>query len=299
MRIDYEWLRTFVDAGSARTFASAATDRGVSPSAISQQIKALERELGVPLFERFGRRVKLTPEGTALLAELRSAIARIDAALDTTAERHGRVEGWVAIGAPRTFGRYWLRPRLAPLLATHPGLRLRVVFGVPSVLERQLVDGELDLVLLVRPPELPGLETEPLAGERFVAVAAPGRFVGSGRTRDDFAVQRWIRFDRDEAMHGPWWRASFGRDAAPAVDVVCEVASLDEMLALVEAGVGMAVLPDYQLTDALAAGRVVVVEPDPCLRQARGTILLAWRAGAIPTARLTAVREGLRATGGR
>ena len=296
MRIDYEWLRTFVEAGGARTFAEAASARGVSPSAISQQIKALESELGVPLFERFGRRVRLTVEGAVLLDEVRTALGRIDGALEAAADRHGRVEGRVTVGAPRPFGRYWLRPRLAPLLAAHPGLRLGVAFGTPSELERKLVDGELDLVLLARAPELPGVEDVAIHEERFVAVAAPalpGRSLP--RTHEDFVGQRWIRFDRDAPMHAPWWRASFGPGASDAIDVICEIASLDEMLSLVEAGVGLAVLPDDLVEAGVAGGRLVIVQPEGG-RPARGTIRLAWRRGAVDTARFRAVRAALGAT---
>lgn len=294
MRIDDGWLRTFADAAGARTFAEAAALRGVSPSAISQQIRALETELGVPLFARIGRRVKLTDEGAALLDEVRSALARIDGAIEAVVDRHGRVEGRVAIGSPRTFGRFWLRPRLAPLLAAHEGLRLQIGFGTPSELEPRLVDGTLDLVLLVRPPELPGIEAVPICTETFVVVASPAylaRF-GTPRTVEDFRRHRWLRFDRDAAMHRPWWRASFGRDAPPVTDVICEIASLEEMADLVEDGVALAVLPDYLVADAVAADRLVVLAPEDG-RPSRGTIHLAWRHGAVASARFRAVQAAL------
>ena len=69
-------------------------------------------------------------------------------------------------------------------------------------------------------------------------------------------------FDRDLAMHAPWWRAAFGGRGEPPATIVGEVASLEEMQALAEEGVGIAVLPDYLVAAALTARRLVVLPPD-------------------------------------
>jgi DNA-binding transcriptional LysR family regulator len=86
----------------------------------------------------------------------------------------------VAVGSPCTFGRHWLGPRLPALLSAHPALTVKVEYGVPSVLERRLAEGHPDLAILVRPSELPNIETRPIATETFVAVAAPAYLARSG-----------------------------------------------------------------------------------------------------------------------
>jgi DNA-binding transcriptional LysR family regulator len=293
--LNYELLRTFVIAATARTFGEAAAERRVTVSAISQQVKTLEAQLGIPLFERLGRRVRITEEGRALLDALRPALEQVEEALAAAVSAHGAVRGRIAIGAPRPFARHWLRPRLPRLLAAHPDLRVELTFDVPSVLERNLAAGDLDLIVLARAPELPGIASEPLATETFVAVASPAYLAVHGRpvTADGYRAQRWIVFDRDLAMHAPWWRATFGRRAPLPERIACTVASLDEMLALAEAGVGLAVLPDYHVAAALAARRLVLV---PGARSpARNQLLLGWRRGAVESARLRAVRDALRA----
>ena len=78
MFINYELLRTLVDAGSAPTFRDAAARRRVTPSAVSHQVKTLEAQLGVVLFERVGRNARLTPAGARLVDALRIELARID-----------------------------------------------------------------------------------------------------------------------------------------------------------------------------------------------------------------------------
>ena len=95
-------------------------------------------------------------------------------------------------------------------------------------------------------------------------------------------------FDRDLAMHAPWWRATFGRRAALPDTIVAEAGELEAMLALVEAGVGLAVLPDY-----VVAGRAKVVDVTPAgSKPATGTLFLATRS-APPPARVAAVLAAL------
>jgi DNA-binding transcriptional LysR family regulator len=165
------------------------------------------------------------------------------------------VRGRVAVGSPRTFGRHGLGPRLPALLSAHPELTVTVEYGVPSVLERRLAEGHIDLVILARPSELPGIETRPIATETFLAVAAPACLArrGQPRTAADFREHRYVVFDRDLAMHAPWWRAAFGGRTALPENIACEVASLEEMMALAIAGAAIAVLPDYQVADARPA----------------------------------------------
>jgi DNA-binding transcriptional LysR family regulator len=295
--VDYELLRTFVAAAAARTFSEAARRRFVTVSAVSQQVKTLEVQLGVPLFDRLGRRVRLTDAGRDLQAALQTQFAHIEEALEAAASARGLVRGRLTLGAPRTFGRFWLRPRLPPLLRQHPELRVTVQFDVPSVLERRLADGALDLAILVREPELPGIDSAPLYTETFLAVAAPSyvSLRGAPRIPADFRAHRYLVFDGALAMHAPWWRATFGPRTPLPADIVCEVASLEEMLALAEAGVGIAVLPDYQLEEPIAAGRVRPLAPPPrsAARPARNTIFLAWRRNAADSARLRAARTAL------
>lgn len=297
--INLELLRTFVVAASHRTFGEAARVRGVSVSAISQQVKQLERQSGLHLFERLGRRVRPTREGAVLAETLRLSLSQVATALDEAAGAGRRLAGRVVVGGPRTFGQHFVLPRLSRLLAEHPGLRVDQLFDVPSALEPKLLDGVLDFAVLGRPAELPGLETVPLERETFVCVATPGLLerLGPGRDARALAGWPWLVFDRDLPMHGPWWKAAFGQPPPLPERVVSATASLEQLQAMAEAGLGAVVLPDYLLTRALAAKALRVVEPASSsgrsARPAHNTLFLAARRGAPPTARTEAVREAL------
>lgn len=299
MVINYELLKTFVVAGTAPTFSAAAALRHVSVSAISQQIKTLETQLGAPLFERIGRRARLTPAGSTLLEALQIEMARIDDALLLASSDYTAVRGEVSLGSPRTFGRYWLRPRLPALFTAHPALRVRVEFGVWSTLERGLAEGRLDIIIVGRVAMQPGIETVPLATEHFVAVASPAYLArwGTPTTLAEFSAHRYVVFDADLAMHADFWRASFGARAPLPEAVICEIASLEEMMALALAGTAIAILPDYQVDEAVRAGELTRLAPVSAgrARPARNTLFLAWRRGAIESARLQVVRAALQA----
>ncbi len=300
MLINQELLRTLVDAATAPTFAEAAKKRHVTPSAVSQQMKTLETQLGLRLFERIGRRAKLTSSGEALVSVLRREFAAIDDAIDVLIADRDRPKGIVKIGAPRPFARVYLRPRLAEILRMHPEIVLDVAFDRPTPLEIGVAERLYDLAILARPPESPLVEGEPIAVERFAAVASPGyvRARGMPETKEAFLDARYIVFSDELPMHAPWWRASFGKKTPLPTSIVCRIASLDEMLALAEAGLGIAVLPSYFVEESLAKKRLLVLwppkpKPGALTRTAENTLHLVWRKGAIETARFRLVRDAI------
>lgn len=305
MIINYELLRTLYEVGRTRTFAEAARHLRVTPSAVSHQLRTLQAQLDVTLFERVGRRAKLTPAGEVLVHELRASFARIDDALVAATSDARSVRGLVRIGGPGPFSRMWLRPRLVGLLRTYPELVVNVCFNVPSVLTRELLEGVLDLAIVVNSPETSALEMHPIYVEEFMAVASPKRWQHGKKkpeTARELAEHPFVVFDDDLAMHAAYWTAAFGRREPLPPKIVCRITSLDEMLALAVEGLAIAVLPNYFVADALQAKTVVPVGPSRLSRPSRSlarqttaknAIYLAWRKGVVETARLRAVRDAL------
>lgn len=296
--LNLELLRTFMVASRTRTFAEAGRLRSVTVSAVSQQVKALEGQLGLQLFERLGRRVKLTPAGRALSLEVSEQLTRLGESIDRARQAHVRVAGTVVLGGPRTFGAYWVTPRLIALARKEPALRVDQRFDVPSSLERQLLDGSVDLAILGRPAEVTGLETVTLTTETFVAVAAPSLLqrLGPARTEAALAAWPWLAFDSDLPMHGPWWRASFGRRARVPSTLVAMIASLEQLEAFATAGLGAVVLPSYVVQASLRAKRLGLVVPKSATRVPRAAhnpLFLAWRRSSVMSARVAAVRAAL------
>lgn len=289
--MDLDLLRTFVIAEQADTLGSAARKLHVTKSAVSQKLKALETRLGVKLFERVGRNVRPTDAARTLAGSLRSAFALVDDAVETVRDEQGAIGGEVRVGAPRPFTASVLRPRIAKLLGAHPAIVLDLSFGTPTELEARLLAGELDLAVLARAPESDRVTTQELFVETFAAVASPKYFDrrGTPRALEDWDDHRVLVFDRDLPMHAAFWRATYGR-AAMRGTIACRVASLDELRAFAEAGVGIAVLPDYFVEDPIARGKLAAIRTS---RRARNALVLAARANAVQPARVRVVRDAL------
>ncbi|MEP7050757.1 MAG: LysR family transcriptional regulator [Pseudomonadota bacterium] len=298
MLINYDHLRTLLEIGASATFAQAAAKLTLTPSAVSHQVRALEAQLGFAVFERVGRASRLTPEGQQLLDVVREHFPPIEEALAGIRDDQRTVQGSVSLAGPMPFARIWLRPRVVRLMRAYPALALNVRFGVPSALTLGLLDGSLDFAILAEAPDSPLLAFERLFVETFIAVCAPAYWAGAppARTVKQLSEQRFIVFSDALAMHAAWWRATFGKAPLPH-NVVCRIANVDEMLYLAEQGLGIAVLPNYVVTESLAAGRLVPVRAKPARSRQLGApqnpLLLAWRKARAETARLRVVRSAL------
>ncbi len=115
-------LRAFSAAAARESFRDAASDLGVTPSAVSHQVRALEEWVGAPLFERSVRSVRLTPLGRALHTRLAAAFGEVDSAL--RAARQDARDTVLRVSALSLFTNAWMAPRLAGFSARHPDLSL-------------------------------------------------------------------------------------------------------------------------------------------------------------------------------
>ncbi len=299
MLINYGLLPTLCELGSGRTFAEAATRLRLTPSAISHQMRTLEAQLGFRLFERVGRRAKLTAEAQQLVAVVAQHLSPIDAALEALLDDGKTVRGVVRVGGVLPFSRLWLRPRIARLMRRYPELELSVSFGAPSVLVPKLQSGLLDLVILAEQVASPLLAARSVFVEEFWAVCSESYLAGTPPpvTAKDFEQQRFIVYDDSRPMHDAWWRSVVGRRATPSPTVVCSIANLDEMLHLVEQGLGVAVLPNYLVSELVSRGKLLRLGVRKSAPQ--NPVRLVWKKSSIETSRFKVVRDALLAPSGR
>jgi DNA-binding transcriptional LysR family regulator len=243
-RINVDGLRTFLAVARHEHIGQAADFLHADQSTVSRKVARLEEELGVSLFERVGRTIRLTaagarfvPRAERLLHDLREAVA--DAAGAVSLE-----SGEVRIRFLHTVGARWLPARLARYLESHPGVRFTLREGTATEIVGDLLDGQLDLGILGPPPVgQRDLETRPLFRERIAVVVPLGhRLVGrTSCTLRDIA---------DEPLILPRSRTGLRK----VVDDAFEHDGLTENVAyegddftiiqgLVEAGLGASLLP--------------------------------------------------------
>lgn len=184
--LDVRRLRLLRELSHRGTIAAVAEALSFTPSAVSQQLSVLEREAGVALLERSGRRVALTPAGQRLVCRTEDVLERLELAAAELAEaRHGP-SGPLRIGAFPSATRAILPAALTVLGARYPGLEPLVSETDPARVADALRAGDLDVALLheydfVPAPTEPGLAVEPLCAEpMYLASAAPARTTGTG-----------------------------------------------------------------------------------------------------------------------
>jgi DNA-binding transcriptional LysR family regulator len=164
-------LRAFAGVARHLNFTRAAEDLHLSPPAVSMQIKELEAEVGLQLFDREGRNVSLTMAGQYLLGHARKVLAALKDAEDTVARFRGLQGGELVIGLVST-AQYFLPALLARFRAEHPAVDLRLRLGNREQLVSLMHANEVDLAIMGRPPREMATRAEPFALNHLVLVTA-------------------------------------------------------------------------------------------------------------------------------
>lgn len=149
-------LRSFAAVADFGSITRTAEKLHLSPPAIHKQLKVLESDFGVPLYERVGRRLQLTQAAEVVLPYLRDVLAQYDAAMSALSEWKGLQRGLVRVGAGPTISSYVLPSLLKKFRRAAPGVELFVETGDTMVLLEGLSRGALDLALVVSPDLLEG-----------------------------------------------------------------------------------------------------------------------------------------------
>jgi len=250
-------MRVFVDCGGV---AAAARALGRSQPAISARLHRLESDLGVQLFERRGRRLRLTPAGRAVDRDARDLLGTIQRIVDRARAGGEQPAGAVRIGVLPTVGVHVVAPILASFSVEHPEVHTELVHGLDDGSGRSLLDGQLDLLVSVgRPPSDRGLWVRELARVRPVLAlaAALGAGVPSPCSPTDVAGLPFFGFGRvGDAFFDAVWRFVEEQDAPWEVRVI--VPHIQTLKALVAEGAGFSILPDYTVVEAGLESRPMI-----------------------------------------
>ncbi|OFV80940.1 MAG: hypothetical protein A2W26_02030 [Acidobacteria bacterium RBG_16_64_8] len=146
--MELDQLRSFVAVADARSFTRAASLVHLSQPAISRQVAKLESELGVQLFERYGRRVELTSDGRLFLPLAKNILVRADDASRLIREHAGAVSSKVRFGSTGTVFAHLLAPILASFMKSFPTVHLDLVEREDALLEEDVAKGEIDCAMV-------------------------------------------------------------------------------------------------------------------------------------------------------
>jgi DNA-binding transcriptional LysR family regulator len=174
-------LRAFSAVAHHQSFARAARQLHLTPSAVSLQIKELEQSVGLTLIGRKGRASCLTPAGEVLLADINRALAALKDAEDSVNRLHGGETGVVSVGMVSN-AKYFMPGFLAQFHSMHPGVGLRVSVGNRAQLLRQIAHGDVDFAVMGQPPDDLDVRATALAPQPLGILAAPGHRLAQSRS---------------------------------------------------------------------------------------------------------------------
>ena len=255
--VDLAQFATLVAIVEEGTLSAAARRRHLTQPAVSLQLKALETELGARLLHRDGKRATLTRAGEAVVRQARAALAAARAARAEVEEIRGLVRGSLLLGVTDAAATEILPAAFVAFHRIYPGIEVAVeVHGTGPLLER-LRDGRVDLALGTLPVEDPDVTATPLLTERL-GIVAPAAARGTA-ARKLLEREPFIAYPRrsvtrslvDAAL------AKVGLSVRPVMEIGQPAVSVR----LVEAGLGVSVLPEAVFRSALDRGTVVRVAP--------------------------------------
>lgn len=259
----FDGLTAFLAVAGRRSFTAAAADLGVSPTAMSQKIKLLERRLDVVLFQRTTRRVALTEAGASLFARLQPAIAEVEDAIAALGDYRGRPAGRLRITAPRVSGGWLVAPIVARMAERYPELSVEVSLDDAFV---DLVAAGFDAGIRLGDAIEKDMVRVPITRRSaWSIVGAPSYLARVGRPRrpEELLGHRAIR--QRLLATGVVYRWELERQGkAVTIDVPGSIV-VDDVVLMVELalrGVGLAYVPDEPIVAAVAEGRLErVLEP--------------------------------------
>lgn len=249
-----EQLAIFIAVAERQHLTRGAAAVGLTPSAASAAIRALENVHNVRLFDRIGRRIELTRDGAVFLEEARQTLARIRQAEQRLNDMGGLKRGVLDLMASQTVANYWLPPRLLGFARHYPGVRINFSAANTHEVAAAVLSGAAELGIVEGHVDQPALAVRPIGRDRLVVVST------RGAERPHLSDFRWIMREP-----GSGTRAEFeaglrqlGADFA-GLDVALTLPTNESILSAVLDSDCAAALSKMVVAPFVAAGRLVIL----------------------------------------
>jgi len=256
--VEIRQLEYLIAVAEEGNFSRAAERVHIAQPSLSQQIKKLEQELGVVLFDRLPRRVVATEAGSRLVERARRVLAEMADARREVVENKEEVTGTLAIGAIPTIAPFLLPDLLKSYHAKWPQVELQVVEDVTDRLCDAVVNGELDLALTSSIDDDRALHAEHVASEPLFALAPADSRIAKRKS------MTWTALDREHVLvlHDDHCLAGqvtrYCRKGSSNPSVVARGAQLSTVAAMVSAGLGVSIVPEMMRVADRAKTRVYI-----------------------------------------
>src|SRR5215475_10265728 len=280
-------MRVFAAVARHLSFTRAARELHLTQPAVSQQVKLLEEEVGLPLFEQIGRKVHLAPAGAELLRYTDQAMELLRQASESLAAMRGLKRGLLKLGAVST-AKYFAPSLLSAFTPAYPEVTIKFDVGNREEVIKQMADNEVDLVIMGRPPRELQTIAEPFAKHPLVIIASPDHPLA---TRKRIPLKQLGTEQFLIREEGSGTRASMEhvfRERHVPFRVSMEVSSNETIKQAVMAGMGISFISAHTVGLELAAGKLV------CLDIAGLPIVRDWYVMYLRDKHLSPITEAFR-----
>jgi DNA-binding transcriptional LysR family regulator len=278
-------IRYFAAAARHEHRGRAADELAISQPALSRSILKLEDELGVQLFDRAGRGVRLNNAGRILLRRIERAHAECEDAVRELREQRNLSRKTVSLGYFATFGVRLVPELVRSFCAAEPGVQFQFFEGPSPILAGQLQSGEIDLCIATR-YEDPGIAWQPMFNEELFALLPPGHRLARRPSIDlaELAEEPFVALKSGHALRETL--ESLCRTAGFVPQIRLEGYEVATLRGLVGAGFGVTLAPRRAVAAPIQAASVPVRKP-----RCRRVIGLSWRKGRWLSPKTLAFKE--------
>ncbi len=257
--ISLRQIRVFTAVAQQKSFTRAARELHLTQPAVSQQLKLLEAEVGLPLFEHLNRGIYLTDAGEELLRYAQQINEVIRTASESFAAMRGLKRGVLKLGAVST-AKYFTPSLLSVFRTEFPHVIIKFTVGNREEIIRQIANNEIDLVIMGRPPKELVTTAEPFAKHPLVIIAAPDHPLANAKRKiplKQLSSENFVIRER-----GSGTRASMEhvfKERGVNYSASMEVSSNETIKQAVMAGMGISFISKHTVSLELAAGKLVTL----------------------------------------
>lgn len=252
-----ENLKIFSDLVESQSFSRAAKLNGITQSAVSQQLRSMEKHFNVLIVDRSQKQFRLTREGEKLFMSSREILHLYDQMISELLEMKKVISGSIHVATIYSIGLHELTPYIRSFMTDYPAVNVRVEYQRSNLVYENVLHNAVDLGLVAYPSKMRQIEVVPFREDKMVAICSPQNELSKAKTVTlaELANQDLIGFDPDI----PTRKATdqLFREASLSVDPILEFDNIETVKRAVEINHGVAIVPLATVTQEVAQNQLV------------------------------------------
>ncbi|MGM0753722.1 MAG: LysR family transcriptional regulator [Bacillota bacterium] len=255
--MDLNYFYTFKEVAKWGSYTKTGEELGYAQSSVTTQIKKLEEHYRIKLFERVGRKMRLTQSGEELYYYVEKILSLLDEA-EERISKESNLRGTLRVGTVESLAAYFITPYIKQLKEKHPELKILLESGLCPNLKEGTLEGKFDVsILMDRYVEHPELTTIPIRQEKLVMIAPPGHRLGSYHVMDLRELESETLILTEEGCSYRVLLEQLLKEENVQAKSVISFSSLEAIKQCVADDLGLAILPEISVRKEIDNGKVI------------------------------------------